>query len=248
MSSRRSVLRFFGGALLSSAVVVPRVASAAGEPLPAPARAAPSQDLLARLAVHAAHFETMRTHASFAVEGRLDGVDGDGKTDSVKEMKARVDADGKTVVFKILKYVEDGEDKTAEAQQKQRDRKKDAKRPEIRMPFHMLEQPRYVFDQIAVDPTRPTLVRIGFVPKVPAENTIQGSAWVDTVTGTVLSAELKLSKTPMFVDYVLFSVEFGAQTSLGPAISRATMEGKGGFLFVQKRFRGVATLSQHRIA
>lgn len=216
--------------------------------LPRTTRAAPpAADLIGRLSVQASQFEIMRTHASFTLEGRLEGVDDNGKTDSVKEGKGRAEADGKAIVLKILKYVEDGEDKTEEAKKKQRERKPDKKKRDIRMPFLAAEQARYAFDQIAVDANDATRVKITFTPKAPEEDTIQGFAWVDTRTGTVVSTEFKLSKTPMFVDYVLFNVEFNAPTALGPGISKVTMEGKGGILFIRKRFRGVATFSDYAI-
>ena len=86
-----------------------------------------------------------------------------------------------------------------------------------------------------------------FVPKVKADDTIEGSAWVDMQAGTVLTAGFKMSKTPMFVDYVHITVEFGASTSLGPAISKIHLDGKGGFLFWNKIFRATATVSDYAI-
>ena len=217
--------------------------------LPRTSRAQPpARNLLDRLALHAAHFEAMRTHASCAIDGRIEHVDSDGKPNSTKQMKARLEADGTAKAkLNILTYTENGEDKTEEARQKARN-PKDKTKPDIRMPFLASEQDRYVFNQVAVDTADASRVQLAFVPKARAEDTIEGSAWVDTVTGTVISAGFKLSKTPMFVDYVNITVEFGANTSLGPAISKVTMEGKGGVLFLRKRFRGAATVSDYRIA
>ncbi len=210
----------------------------------------PSAALLARLAVQAAQLERMRTHASFTVEGRLESLDGDGTVASLKEGKARVQADGKAAHVDVLRYVEDGKDETAEAREKVRDgakKPKDQDKRPIRMPFHAGEQPRYVFDVVKVDPADPTRVLVSFVPKIREDDTIEGSAWVDTRAGTVLSAGFKLSRTPAFVDYVHVTVVFGAKTSLGPAISKVTVEGKGGVLFFHKHFVGEATLSDYRI-
>ena len=68
------------------------------------------------------------------------------------------------------------------------------------MPIRTDEQSRYVFDQTEVDPKDSSHVRITFVPKEPADDTVEGSAWVDSVTGAPISAGFKLSKTPIFVE------------------------------------------------
>jgi hypothetical protein len=115
------------------------------------------------------------------------------------------------------------------------------------MPFHASEQARYDFDVVETDVADPSRVRIAFTPKVTADDTVEGSAWVDTKTGTVVSAGFKLSKPPTFVDYVHITVEFGAPTKLGPAISHVSLSGKGGFLFFRKEFRANATLSGYAI-
>ncbi len=241
MQPQRTALRF-----LAAAVVGVTLA-----PAPRDASADTQVDaLLARLAVHAANFETMRTSASYAIVGHVERIDGDGKPDNVKEMTARVEADGTRARLDVLRYLEDGEDKTSEARTKAREAdaepKEEKERKTIRMPFLVTEQRRYAFEQVEVDRADPARVRIAFVPRERAENAIEGSAWVDTRSGTVISAGFKMSKTAMFVDYVNVTVEFGATTPLGPAVSKVTMEGKGGILFLRKRFRGVATLTDYR--
>lgn len=195
----------------------------------------------------------MKTHASFVIAGKLEELASDGSAKNAKEMTARVTADGTRLHLDVLRYVEDGQDKTIEAQQKSKEKEAE-KKPEtgpkkrdVRMPFHAGEQPRYWFDQIETDPTDPTRVRIAFVPKIKEDDTIEGSAWVDTQAGTVLSAGFKLSKPPTAVDYVNVQIAFGASTSLGPAISKIDIEGAGGILFVRKHFRGSATLTNHTI-
>jgi hypothetical protein len=194
-------------------------------------------------------------HASYAIDGRVENVDGDGKATGSKEMSARMAADGHDAQLDVIRYVEDGEDKTDEARKKasedrakkKKEREKNSDKHDLRMPFHAAEQARYTFDQVEADKADPSRVRITFVPKAPAEDAIEGSAWVDMRAGTVISAGFKLSKTDTFVDYVNFTVEFGAPTPLGPAVSHVTVEGKGGVLFFRKRFRGAATLSDYRI-
>jgi hypothetical protein len=217
----------------------------------APARAeAPSADLLARLAVHARAFEDMKTKASYALEGKIERLDGDGKVDGVKEGKARVEADGKNAHFIVIKYLEDGEDKTDEARKKVHDAesKKDDDDKDIRMPFLAGEQRRYVFDLAETDKADPSRVRITFVPKEPDDDTIEGSAWVDSKSAHVLSAGFKLSKPGTFIDYIHVTMRFDAATPIGPAVSALSFDGKGGILFIRKRFRGSATFSDYRIA
>ena len=220
--------------------------------LPRTAHAAqPSSDLMTRLAVHAAGFETMKTHASYAVDGKMETLASDGVVDGNKEMTGNVVADGKKAHFKVVKYTEDGADKTDEAKQKARDQvaknKKDKNKRNIRMPFHAGEQARYDFDVVETNAQDPSRVRIAFVPKVTADDTVEGSAWIDTRSGTVVSAGFKLSKPPSFVDYVHITVEFGAPTKLGPAISHVALTGKAGFLIFKKDFRADATLSGYAI-
>jgi hypothetical protein len=210
----------------------------------------PSADLLARLAEHAKAFESMKTRASYALEGRIERLDGDGKVDGVKEGRARVEADGKKVRLIVLKYLEDGKDKTDEARRKvhEQESEKDSDDKDIRMPFLASEQPRYAFDQVESDRADPSRVRITFVPREPADDTIEGSAWVDAKTARVLSAGFKLSKPGTFVDYVHVTMRFEADTPIGPAVSSLTFDGKGGLLFLRKHFRGTATFSDYRIA
>jgi hypothetical protein len=217
------------------------------------AQTAPA-DLMARLGAYAERFETLRKNASFAVEGKLDSIDGSGRTDSTKYMRARVDSDGKKTQFSIEKYLEDGQDKTAEAKDKQRQRDADSahdtqsRKREWRMPFHPREQPRYYFNQVETDAQNPSRVRIAFVPKIVEDDTIEGSAWVDVRAGTLISAGFKVSKPPSLVDSVHVTMMFGEPTSLGPAPSRIAVDARGGVLFLRKRYHGEATLSQYRIA
>ena len=234
------------------------VASLALVALPRAARAdAPPPELMDKLAVHAAGFEAMRTRASCALEGNLANLDGDGVATSKKAMIARVEANGVLSRFVVIKYLEDGEDKTEDARKKAReDEEKHAKqtaaesdKERLHMPFLQSERAKYTFDEVEVDRADPTRVRIAFRPQgSPPSRRSKVPAWVDARGGTVLSAGFKMSKTPLFVDWIHFTVEFGATTSLGPAISKVTTEGRGGLLFIHKHFVGSATISDYRIA
>jgi hypothetical protein len=131
----------------------------------------------------------------------------------------------------------------AERTKKEKEHKKDD--DDLALPF---SSDGYVYDQVSVDAADPTRVEISFMPKKPGKHSVEGKVWVDTTTGTILSAGAKLSKPPTFVDWVHFTVELGAKTPLGPAISRLTFEGKGGLLFIRKHFRGEVKMSDYRFA
>jgi len=204
---------------------------------------------MTRLADYAARLDSMRTHASYSVDGQLETLDRGGRPDSLKTMTARVDADGTTSRLNVIRYTEDGEDKTDDAQKKAREReaKRKNEKKRIRLPILATEQPRYVFDQLEVDAADPSRVKIAFVPRAPEDDTIEGSAWVDARTGSLISVGFKLSRTSMFVDYVHFTVEFGESTRLGSAVSTVLVEGQGGILFFRKRFRGTAKVSDYAL-
>lgn len=218
--------------------------------IPRTARAAPpTPELMARLAVTAARVQPLIKRASYTIDGRMVTLDRDGNPNSVKEMKARVEGNGVDVKFVVIRYIEDGEDKTADAQKKARERAQERKpkdKKSFPIPILAEEQPRYDFEQIEVDGRDPAVVRIAFVPKVPEEDTIEGSAWVDSRTAMLVSVGFKVSKPPMFVDYMHFTVEFGTPTAIGPAVSRVVADGEGGLLFFRKRFHAIATLSDYR--
>lgn len=240
------MLRLVFFAVIAIAMIVVDEGTARAQP--------PPQDLMARLGAYAERFESMRKRASYAVEGELDSVDSHGHASSTKKMKARVESNGHDTKFSILEYLEDGADKTAEARDKlQKSEAEKAKHPdppkrEWRMPFHPREQARYVFEIIAHDPNDPNHVRIAFVPKIREEDTIEGSAWVDVPSGTLISAGFKLSHPPSLVDAINVRMAFGEQTALGPAPSHIEVEAHGGFLFIHKRYKGEATLSNYRIS
>jgi hypothetical protein len=70
---------------------------------------------------------------------------------------------------------------------------------------------------------------------------------VDTTSGQFLSAGFKIAKPGMFVDFAHVTVEVGGKTEIGPVVSKITFEGKGGFLFIHKHFRGSAVMSDYRV-
>jgi hypothetical protein len=229
------------GAASTVGVALPRTASA--QP--------PDPALLERLSHQAKAFDELGKHASFHSLARIEELDGDGKVTSTQIQQSRIEADGKTAHEVVEHATKDGKDVTAEQQEKTRKEEADAAKEKkadgegLTIPF---ASDAYVYDQVGVDTADPTRVEISFTPKKPTKHTVEGKAWVDTTSGTILSAGAKLSKPPTFVDWVHFTVELGAKTPLGPAMSHLTFEVKAGLLFIRKHIRGEVTMSDYRIA
>jgi hypothetical protein len=205
--------------------------------------------LLPKLAATSGRFEALLKKASFAAEGYIEEVDGDGSGSDRKEGAVRVRYDGKKSRVDVLHYSESGEDKTAEAREKARDDEKEEKDPDdqVHMPFLTSEQPKYSFRVRATDKADPARVRIEFHPKQPKKTLLVGSAWVDTRTGEVLTMGISPSKVGMFVDYLNVTLTFGEKIANVPAVSKITFEGSGGFIFFHKKFRGMAKLWQYSV-
>lgn len=236
-------------------LVTPVAVLAAAVLFPAPAFAQPPDPaLIARLGHHVEALDQIGTRASLRVESVTEELDGDGKVTSTETEVARVESDGKEPHEVVERCVKDGKDVTAEEQEKtrkeeakKREKKKEKKDDdeELTLPF---ASDAYVYDQVGVDTVDPTRVEISFIPKKPGKRTLEGKAWVDTTTGTILSAGAKLSKPPTFVDWVHITVELGAKTPLGPALSHLTFEAKAGLLFIRKHYRGEVKMSDYRLA
>lgn len=86
------------------------------------------------------------------------------------------------------------------------------------------------------------------MPKTPADDTASGTAWVDSRVGEVLTIRFSPTKKPRFVDDIDIAIHFDSQTSFGRAPSKVTFEASGGFLFIRKRYRGIATITNATIA
>ncbi|HEX7666883.1 MAG TPA: hypothetical protein VF407_20280, partial [Polyangiaceae bacterium] len=130
MLTRRGALALFGGSFV---LAFTRRANA--EPVPA--------DLLHRLAGHAAAFERMKTHASFAYEAEVETMDESENATSLKAATGNVVADGKSSHVTVTHYTDNGVDQTADA------RKLVASSSNgsfVRMPFHAKEQSLYDFE------------------------------------------------------------------------------------------------------
>ena len=220
--------------------------------LPGAARAQPPDPaLLERLSHHLDAIDQLGKRASLRLEALTEELDGDGKVSSTMTQVSRVEADGKNTHQIVERAVKDGKDVTAEEREKaQKEEEEEAKKkeskdgPNLTLPF---KSDAYVYDQVGVDAADPTRVEIAFTPKKPSKHTVEGKAWVDTTTGTIISAGAKLSKPPTFVDWVHFTVELGAKTPLGPAMSHLTFEAKAGLLFIKKHIRGEVKMTDYHL-
>lgn len=241
------------------AIVSPGNGSASDGPAAISSSAVPDA-LMAGLAQHAARFEEMKKRGAFTMTGRMEEVDSDGKASDWKEVQLRSTPTPAPMdrITNVIRYVDNGKDETADAQKranerrakrlKDPDKQAEERKKDLRLPFLATEQSRYVFNVAERDVSNPARVRVAFVPKTPAEDAIKGSAWVDTNEREVLSIGFSLSKNPTFVDHVEITIVFGLPTELGRAPSKLSFDGRGGFLFIRKHFRGTATLTDPRVA
>jgi hypothetical protein len=237
-------LSVISGAAVALVCALPRVASA--QP--------PDPALLERISHHIKTLDVIEKRASVRVEQITEELDGEGKISSTKKQLSHIEADGTSAHEIVDRCTKDGKDVTAEAQEEvkkaeaeqAKEKKKDGKDEgeALTLPF---ASDGYAYDQIAVDQADPTRVEISFVPKTPTKHTVEGNVWVDTTSGTIISAGAKLSKPPTFVDWVHFTVELGAKTPLGPAMSRLTFEAKAGILFIKKHIRGEVKMTDYRL-
>ncbi|HVM69753.1 MAG TPA: hypothetical protein VM204_07960 [Gaiellaceae bacterium] len=184
----------------------------------------------------------------------MEELDRSGHVGGTKEMVVRVTATPSERLTEVVRYLEDGADKTLEARKKAEKRRAEKKKGKIdkardlHLPFLASEQPRYTFAFLERDPQSPSRVRVGFQPRVPAEDAFKGSAWVDEGAGEVLTMGFSPSKNPTFVDHVDVTMRFDLSTPLGRAPSSLTFDARGGFLVVRKHYRGSATITDPRLA
>ena len=234
-------------------------ASHADAPVETAVATAVSDSLLLGLAQHAQRFEDMKRRGAFTMSGRIEEVDGSGQASDTKEILLRSTPTPAPMdrITNVIRYLENGKDKTADAQKRATERRlkrlkdpdlqAEAKKKDLRLPFLASEQSRYVFT-IAERDDPQGRVRVAFAPKVPAEDALKGSAWVDEKDREILSTGFSFSKNPTFVDHVEITIVFGLPTQLGRAPSKVSFDGRGGFLFIHKHFRGQATLSDPLVA
>jgi hypothetical protein len=208
-----------------------------------------SPELLAKLATYAESFDAEQKRASYHIDGRMEVLDSDEKITETKEVAGEMQANGGIPQFHVTRYLEDGVDalKKVDDSKKKRARERAAgKHIDLKIPVDAREQERYVFDEIERSPDGGRVL-LRFEPKERADDTVEGTAWVDVEKGTVLTASFRPCKTSFFIRYIHFFLEFGADTPLGPAVSKVTVDGEGGIWFFHRHFRGTATFSGYTI-
>lgn len=210
--------------------------------------------LLAKAGVFSQKFDDMMKQAAFTLSGTMHSLDSNGAVDETLAGSFRFTRYGPRQHVEVIRYTEDGEDKTTEARKKvakdERARREKPPDPDddVRLPFLPAEQPKYKFSIVEVHPRYPSRIRIGFVPKEPAKSRVFGSAWLDRNTGVILSMGVSPSETSGFVDYVKITLEFGAKTPMGPAVSTIAVDAKSSFLFFRKHWKGAAELGDYRLS
>jgi hypothetical protein len=209
------------------------------------AGAAPEPALLEKLGTRALQLEHFSKASRVTVDLVADKLDSDGKVTKTTHTALRVGRNATTVERKLLTFVEDGKDLT-ESKRAELEAAPKKKETEVKSPFHPDEQKKYQFAILAPPADKPALMRIGFQPsgeKTP--ELYMGDATIDPETGDVLSFSLRPSKLPAFVQSLFIEATLDAQTPVGRAMSKLTLQGVAGALFFKDRFRVVTTFSDY---
>ncbi len=207
--------------------------------------ATPEPALLEKLGVRALQLETYVNDSRVTVDVVAEELDGDGAVKKTTHTTLRVGRSGGKVERKLLTYTENGKDLT-ESKRAELEKPPKKEGAGVKSPFHPDERAKYQFAVLAPPGDRPSLARLGFQPA--GEKTDQlysGDATIDPQTGDVLTLSLRPSKNPSFVDSLSMEASFDAQSPAGRAMSRLSMKGVAGLLFVKQRFRVVTTFSDY---
>lgn len=192
--------------------------------------AVPDAALLQRLGEHGKRMDTFAKNASFTVDVVAEEFDSDGKATKTTKSSMRVTRrDGKES-RKLTKYTEDGVDLT----EKKRAEIEKAESKPVHSPFLPSQQAKYRFTLLE---SKDDQLRIGIEPAGKKDpELITGEAKVDPTTGEVRFVTMAPSKMPAFVDSLTLTGTFDERS-----MTKLTIKGVGGFLFIKKRF-GVVTI------
>lgn len=211
--------------------------------------------VLAKVSEREARMAKILENSSHTTATRAEELDKKGKVESVTESLERVTLRAGKPERQILKYVRDGKDDTANEKKKRAGAKAGPPGKERSMkigaksPFDASEQGKHRFTLVGPDAADPSRVTIRFEPKgKPSPETSVGEAVVDPETGAIVRLRFRPAENPTFVDHMDVQMEYGATTREGPALSRVTIEGAGGILFVKKRMKMTVTLSDYEFA
>ncbi|MBV9945845.1 MAG: hypothetical protein JOZ69_03255, partial [Myxococcales bacterium] len=143
---------------------------------------APPAGLMAKLAASASSLSDLGKTATFAMDTRIETLDGDGHVTGVETKSGHLVREGAETHMVVLRATKDGQDCTEKARESAR-AEETANGGDMKgrfdIPFLASQQPRYVFDLVETDASRPSRVRIAFTPKHPDAHSVEGSAWVD---------------------------------------------------------------------
>ncbi len=207
--------------------------------------ATPEPALLDKLGARALQLETYVNDSRVTVDVVAEELDGDGAVKKTTHTTLRVGRSGGKVERKLLTYTENGKDLT-ESKRAELEKPPKKEGAGVKSPFHPDERAKYQFAVLAPPSDRPSLARLGFQPA--GEKTDQlsiGDATIDPQTGDVLTLSLRPSKNPSFVDSLSIEASFDAESPAGRAMSRLSIKGVTGLLFVKQRFRVVTTFSDY---
>lgn len=207
--------------------------------------ATPDPALLDKLGARALALEAYANGSRVTVDVVAEELDADGKVKKTTHTALRVGRSGTKVERKLLTFIENGKDLT-ESKRAELERPPKKEGAAVKSPFHPDQRARYQFAVLAPPADKPTRLRLGFQPAAgKTEELYVGDATVDPETGDVLALSLRPSKTPAFVDSLSIEATLDAPTPAGRAMSRLTLKGVAGFLFIKERFRVVTTFSDY---
>lgn len=218
------------------------------------AAAAPDPALLDRVAERSKAIEAYSKEASLKVTVVSDELDAEGTPTRHSEFALQITRSGGEPKRTLLSATEDGKDVT-EAKRAELEappkRNNDGGKGHGSMsqasPFHPDHRAKYAFATLPPAPAAPGLLRVAFQPAGEKSDKLMiGDATIDPETGDLVRMSMRPSKNPSFVDHLFLELEFDAVTPAGRALSKIAMKGRGGFLFVKKRFAVVTTFSDYR--
>ena len=197
----------------------------------------PSSELLKRLAEHDARLDQIEEQASFTSDTVSEELDGSGNASHTLELVVRTThLEGRKTEL-LGRALEDGKDVTLSY----REKFKKSDRPqgsELRFPFSAKMQRDYLFQEAGPDPSNSSLLRIHFEPRGTwSDKLMVGDAVVDPAQGEVVRIVGQLSAPDSSVDFLDLDFAFDAVTPLGRALSKVSIQGEGGLLFIKRRFR-----------
>jgi hypothetical protein len=217
--------------------------------------AEPSPDLLKKLADNDARLLRLYKEGAVTMTSRVEELDKEGKVQHTQNVTLRLSVQEGAQRMEVLSASRDGQDVTAEERKEQAARQAKAEqdpkgkmnqRQQITLPFAAGAQAGYAFQLLGPDANNPALQRIGFGPRGKKSKDLWvGEAVVDPEAGQVKWLKQRPSELPAFVDRIDMVLEFGAATSMGPAVSTMHMDGEGGLPFFKKKFRSVVTFKDY---